>query len=216
MSNSIFWYDYETFGTDPARDRPVRVSAARSSAAMPEPHCAFSSRSRPSRRGNGCSLATNAWLGARSGRSFLSVATLLWTGTLPESDDGWNDKPMKLPRASLARLVPRDTPPIAALAAALPIMALRDPNRFDAAKHVELERARRILLSMPSAIAGAGIRAGTDVAGERAADAEIGGRIVGHHSVVGSNVWLPRSIAPYSMVTIEKPKLVERERRRSA
>lgn len=34
---------------------------------------------------------------------------------------------------------------------------------------------------------------------------------VGHHSVIGSSVWLTRTVEPYSTVTIEKPRLVERK-----
>ncbi|MCE9544094.1 MAG: serine acetyltransferase [Planctomycetia bacterium] len=31
--------------------------------------------------------------------------------------------------------------------------------------------------------------------------------VIGHHSVIGSSVWLTRSVAPYTTVVIEKPKL---------
>jgi serine O-acetyltransferase len=34
-----------------------------------------------------------------------------------------------------------------------------------------------------------------------------GETVVGHHSVVGSNVWLTHSVAPYTIVTMEKPSL---------
>ena len=30
---------------------------------------------------------------------------------------------------------------------------------------------------------------------------------LGHHSVVGSSVWLTRSVDPYTVITLEKPKL---------
>jgi len=33
---------------------------------------------------------------------------------------------------------------------------------------------------------------------------------VGHHSIVGGNVWLTRSVAPYSRVTVKEPELVIR------
>jgi serine O-acetyltransferase len=40
----------------------------------------------------------------------------------------------------------------------------------------------------------------------------LGGRtIIGHDSVVGSSVWLTRSVAPYSTVTLESPRLRIRE-----
>lgn len=34
-----------------------------------------------------------------------------------------------------------------------------------------------------------------------------GDTVIGHHSVVGSSVWLTSSVAPYTMVTMEKPNL---------
>ncbi len=34
-----------------------------------------------------------------------------------------------------------------------------------------------------------------------------GDTIVGHHSVIGSNVWLTHSVEPYTSVTMEKPSL---------
>jgi serine O-acetyltransferase len=30
---------------------------------------------------------------------------------------------------------------------------------------------------------------------------------IGHHSVIGSNVWLTRSVDPHTTVVLEKPKL---------
>ncbi len=34
-----------------------------------------------------------------------------------------------------------------------------------------------------------------------------GDTVIGHHSVIGSNVWLIESVAPYTVVTMEKPRL---------
>lgn len=34
-----------------------------------------------------------------------------------------------------------------------------------------------------------------------------GDTVIGHHSVIGSNVWLVESVAPYTVVTMEKPRL---------
>ncbi len=34
-----------------------------------------------------------------------------------------------------------------------------------------------------------------------------GDTVVGHHSVIGSSVWLPHSVAPYTVVSLEKPSL---------
>jgi serine O-acetyltransferase len=38
-----------------------------------------------------------------------------------------------------------------------------------------------------------------------------GETIIGHHSVIGSSAWVTRSIAPYTIVTIESPRLRFRE-----
>ncbi|WP_165252644.1 serine O-acetyltransferase [Paludisphaera soli] len=38
-----------------------------------------------------------------------------------------------------------------------------------------------------------------------------GATVIGHHSVVGSSAWLTRSVAPYTTVTIENPRLRYRE-----
>ena len=35
--------------------------------------------------------------------------------------------------------------------------------------------------------------------------------MIGHHSVVGSSAWITRSIAPYTTVTIEDPRLRYRQ-----
>ena len=34
-----------------------------------------------------------------------------------------------------------------------------------------------------------------------------GTTVIGHHAIIGSNVWLTRSVDPYTIVTIEKPNL---------
>jgi serine O-acetyltransferase len=40
----------------------------------------------------------------------------------------------------------------------------------------------------------------------------LGGKtVIGHDSVIGSSVWLTRSVAPHSTVTIESPRLQIRE-----
>ena len=38
---------------------------------------------------------------------------------------------------------------------------------------------------------------------------------VGHHSIIGGNVWLTRSVAPYSRVTVKDPELLIRSNTRS-
>jgi citrate synthase len=100
---------------------------------------------------------------ARS-RSFESVAELLWTESLPDDDMGWTVRAPRLPRAALASLIPADTPPIAVLSAVVPLLAVRDDARYDAADAAEVERAKRILLSMPRALASAKLPADLGVA----------------------------------------------------
>ena len=34
-----------------------------------------------------------------------------------------------------------------------------------------------------------------------------GDTVIGHHAVIGSNVWLTQSVAPYTVVSLEKPSL---------
>jgi serine O-acetyltransferase len=34
-----------------------------------------------------------------------------------------------------------------------------------------------------------------------------GDSVIGHHAVIGSNVWLTQGVAPYTIVTLEKPSL---------
>jgi serine O-acetyltransferase len=34
-----------------------------------------------------------------------------------------------------------------------------------------------------------------------------GDTVIGHHAVIGSNVWLTQSVAPRTVVTLEKPQL---------
>ena len=38
-----------------------------------------------------------------------------------------------------------------------------------------------------------------------------GETVIGHHSVIGSSAWITRSVAPYTIVTIENPRLRYRE-----
>lgn len=38
---------------------------------------------------------------------------------------------------------------------------------------------------------------------------------IGHHSIIGGNVWLTHSVAPYSRVVLKEPELVIRDRRAS-
>src|SRR5690242_20185112 len=52
---------------------------------------------------------------AVEGRSLEDVAELLWTGSLPESPVRWPSPEPPLPPASVAALLPGDSPPLAVL-----------------------------------------------------------------------------------------------------
>lgn len=87
---------------------------------------------------------------ATSRVSFESVAELLWTGA-------WRRRVPSFPSVArlpeLQRFVPRGAPPIATLSLVVPTLALGDPWRFDAPPAEELERARRLVRALASAVA---------------------------------------------------------------
>lgn len=85
---------------------------------------------------------------AMEGRSIEAIAELLWTGRLPEQDPRWESEEPPFPPSELARLLPRDTPPVAALSALVPLLAARDAVRFAAPPEQEKARARRLLRQM--------------------------------------------------------------------
>ena len=82
---------------------------------------------------------------AVEGRGFEDVAELLWTGTLPAQAVRWPAPELPFPPSELARLLPRGTPPVAALSALVPLLGARDPVRFAAPPEGEKVRARRLL-----------------------------------------------------------------------
>ncbi|NVJ25560.1 helix-turn-helix domain-containing protein [Myxococcus sp. AM011] len=82
---------------------------------------------------------------AMEGRSLEAVAELLWTGRLPEQDPRWESVEPPFPPSELAKMLPRDTPPVAALSALVPLLAARDAVRFSAPPEQEKARARRVL-----------------------------------------------------------------------
>ena len=90
---------------------------------------------------------------ARAGVGFAAAAELLWTGVLPDAPPRWPDDPFELPARELGALVPRGSPPLAALALALPALAVADPLRFDSAKEAVLARARRLLAPLAASFA---------------------------------------------------------------
>ncbi len=87
---------------------------------------------------------------ARAGRRFESVAELLWTGTLPASEQPWPGPVPRIPAGVLAAL-PAGAPPMAALSLVVPALAARDPDRTGAGPDRELVRARGLILAMARA-----------------------------------------------------------------
>ncbi|MFY0583366.1 citrate/2-methylcitrate synthase [Cystobacter fuscus] len=82
---------------------------------------------------------------AVEGRSLEDVAELLWTGSLPESPVRWPSPEPPLPPASVAALLPGDSPPLAVLLAVVPLLGAWDAVRFAAPAEQERLRARRLL-----------------------------------------------------------------------
>ncbi|MFI5314619.1 MAG: citrate synthase [Myxococcota bacterium] len=90
---------------------------------------------------------------ARDGAPFTAVAELLWTGALPERAPRWPAGGPALPARELARLLPGGSPPLAALALAVPALAAADPLRFDADPAAVCARARRLIPRLAAAFA---------------------------------------------------------------
>lgn len=90
---------------------------------------------------------------ARERVPFASVAELLWTGALPARAPSWRVGTAAWPVRELARLVPRGSPPLVALAIALPVLAANDASRFDARPEAVLARARGLLPQLAAAYA---------------------------------------------------------------
>ena len=107
---------------------------------------------------------------AREGVPFDAVAELLWTGALPEGGGAGQGRPsgqgpasagVGVSAARLAALLPRDTPPLPALALAIAAMGARDPTRHAGAPlgeepifttDAELARARAIVRALAALI----------------------------------------------------------------
>ncbi|WP_375755139.1 citrate synthase [Corallococcus exercitus] len=87
---------------------------------------------------------------AAKGHRFEDVAELLWAGQLPLQATSWPapETPVKgaaLSPAALGALLPRDTPPLSALAALVPLLAASDAGRFSAPAEQDRVRARRLI-----------------------------------------------------------------------
>jgi citrate synthase len=77
--------------------------------------------------------------------SFEAVAEMLWTEVLPEVAPRWPGDGPALHERDLARLLPRGSSPLAALALVLPVLAAADPLRYDAEPAAVMARARRLI-----------------------------------------------------------------------
>ncbi|GMU07370.1 citrate synthase [Corallococcus caeni] len=87
---------------------------------------------------------------AARGHRFEDVAELLWTGHLPGESTSWPapETPARgaaLSPTALAAMLPRDTPPLSALAALVPLLAANDAGRFSAPAEQDRVRARRLI-----------------------------------------------------------------------
>ncbi|RKG77745.1 helix-turn-helix domain-containing protein [Corallococcus sp. CA049B] len=112
---------------------------------------------------------------ATRGHRFEDVAELLWTGRLPLESTAWpapeapwdtagrtetltrgtrsasergasaSRDALLVSPAALAAMLPRDTPPLSALAALVPLLAASDAGRFAAPVEQDMLRARRII-----------------------------------------------------------------------
>jgi citrate synthase len=84
---------------------------------------------------------------------FESVAELLWTGSLPERPPRWRGDGLGVSAKALAALLPAESPPLAALALAIPALAAADPARFDRRPEAVLPRARALVLRSAALLA---------------------------------------------------------------
>jgi citrate synthase len=90
---------------------------------------------------------------ARAGVPFASVAELLWSGALPDRAPAWPVDASPWPTREVAKLVPRGSPPLTAVAVALPVLAAADATRFDTHADALLERARKLIPRLAAAYA---------------------------------------------------------------
>jgi citrate synthase len=85
--------------------------------------------------------------------SFEAVAELLWGGGLPARAPRWPAAAPALPVREMLRLLPRGSPPLAALALALPVLAAADPMRFDTEPASVVARARQLIPRLAACVA---------------------------------------------------------------
>jgi citrate synthase len=94
---------------------------------------------------------------ARSNAPFEDVAEHLW-GSPTADPHAWRPGTLGLPRRALAALAPVGTPPLAALAVAVPALAAADPGRFDLRPEASRARARDLVARMAACL-GLGLEA---------------------------------------------------------
>ncbi|HVU06146.1 MAG TPA: citrate synthase family protein [Polyangiaceae bacterium] len=108
---------------------------------------------------------------ARDGVRFESAAELLFTGTLPDEPPEWSASGV----ASLVREVRRSVPPgppLPTLLAAVPRLALADPDRHAAPVAADLDRGRRLIRTLVAIL---GLSRGEDAALAAAREPSIAG-----------------------------------------
>jgi citrate synthase len=84
---------------------------------------------------------------------FEAVAELLWTGELPARTPRFAADGLGVSREALSALLPAGSPPLAALALAIPALAAADPARFDTRAEAVLPRARALVLRTAALLA---------------------------------------------------------------
>jgi citrate synthase len=96
---------------------------------------------------------------ARDDVPFEAVAEILWTDrvidvlTPGELEPLWCTRTLGLPVADLQALLPPQPPPLAALAAVIPLLAALDPGRFAERPEAVIPRARTLIRRMVASLA---------------------------------------------------------------
>lgn len=85
--------------------------------------------------------------------SFERVAELLWTGALPADPVRWPATGEAPDFREYAALLPADASPHAVLSSVVPLVAARDPGRFDDSRPGTLDRARRLIRLIAASLA---------------------------------------------------------------
>jgi citrate synthase len=88
--------------------------------------------------------------------TYEAVAELLWTGTLPSEPPAWRADGLGVRAAPLGALLPERVHPLAALALAVPAIAVGDPARYAATPEADRARARGLILRMAAFLGFAG------------------------------------------------------------